>query len=377
MSLALDEQRFGAAVPMELFFDVAGSCHHLFERDASQPLQTRVLQSLHPDQVLPVLLPFLAESIAERDRTRATVEKALWEAIPTIVFWFSNELAPFCDEGAQTYEAAPLHFRRYADSDAVWHNQTVSTARWALKTVLENRLKERFPQWDHHQTSARLKSVPPLVLLEDEYSEMEQRIKSALTLNFLMSFLRTQYLIWLGFDPIPADAETKLPPEMMGASALLKALDNHRPRYPKVSHKEFFQVVKGRQPFAGSYADARSELRPICSDNSVFEDSILAILFKFSMPYARDFLDSKRLYESLTDSLRSGFTALGWLVKHLAEIKDFLDPLKRSEADLSVLSFYTPIGAGLMDLLEGGEGERDGHTCLDNTRSAPDEEFDG
>jgi len=386
--MAMADSDFAASITIDFFFELVETCNLLYEQDPSLTLPYRAQRAIE----LPSLVPHIDEiclCLSNKDLLKDGLS------------WLIDVLGLFSVDRAQKSlshaKMAHLHYLRYSDSGAAWHNLRVNNARRKLLLELEEILQMYFLHWERKQISERLKTVPPLVLLEGEFTPLEKEIRSALSLDFVVAFLKSTFIIHLGIDPLPdqfprieeqtADSKAKSPDELkerteddvgVSHSELMRMLRSNRPRYTTASHTEFFQRVRSQPPFSEVYSDVFTELDTICSDRVALENALLSLTFRLSLPYAHAIVNSREFIESMSEKgplLSIGrFTLFTlWTI----EYDDYLQHFRNPEGwRLRDIACSIPLSVELFSLIIAGSYDEELHTPLDSIQPAPDEEFD-
>jgi hypothetical protein len=357
----MTEQEFAQLVSCEFYFDLVKKCHASYVENRSKPHVQRMLNAISAGP-LKEHIDYVFSLLAKRD------------AAAHFLNWLDKELLACSDEAGQFLsrpELANLHYRHFTDAGAGWHNLRVPSERSHLALELTEHLRKRFAHWKAEDISKRLPEVPPLLLLEDELSPYELLAVSALSIDFAIAFVKSTYIVHLGRDPIGINFS-------LAQNGLLDALREHRPRHVNTSHLHFFKEVRQHPPFREAYGTAVNQTLPGLGVRSDFEEVLLGLTFRLSLPYAHSIITSPEFVECMSSSGPLGsagnyFRTLDWAVQQSHYLERFCNPSGISTLDLAQC---TPLGAELFAIALGGTFERELYTPLDRANPAPDNEFD-
>jgi len=375
--IAMADSDFAASISIDFFFQLVETCDVLHKQDPSMTLHQRMHKALE--------LPPLASQL---DNIYARLpDKDLFK---NGLDWLLNILR-YCsiDEAHKVLgrsKMAQLHYLHYTDAGAAWRNLQVCRARYDLLSELNEILLLHFPHWERDQVSDKLGTIPLFVLLEDEFTSMEEHVRSVLSIDFVIAFLKSTYILHLGVDPVPDGFPQKGAQLISSKTAGLgDMLRSNRPRYVTASHADFFQRVKVQPPFNKIYAETLTKLRTITNDETALEDVLLSLTFKLSLPYAHSIISSREFIESMG---RTGlflgiggnfYQVMSWILGYVTDfysngcLERFRNPANLQLLDIAAC---VPLVVELFSVVVDGSFARELYTCLDNVPPAPDEEFD-
>ena len=272
----------------------------------------------------------------------------------------------------------------------------VEDARRSFEREVTEHLTKQFPHWDKQEVPARLPHVPPFLLLSPELTAGEEKMRSNLSVDFAVAFLRASYALHLGDDPLRREFRTEQheegprssneEEELQGAagraghlSSVVRALRNNRPRYTAKSHPQVFDEARTHPAFEPFVRAAFSRLVSLGLDEARAEEGLLRLTFRLSLPYAHSIVASKAFIESMVGgrgplaSSYNHFRIMGWMCSYSDYLEGFENPNRWNLLDLGM---YVPFAAELMSIDLGGTFAEELYTGLDGLDSAPDEEFD-
>ena len=368
---------FADLVSMDFFFSLVEACNSLYKQDPSMTLSSRMQAALE----LPSFVPRI-DGIYARLPNENLFRDFLYRLLEVLGY--------FSEDGAYKVLSHPgmtkLHYLRYEDNGAAWHNLEVSSARNRLLSELKGILQKYFPNWEMKQASERLRTVPPYSLLQDEFTPLEKEISSALSIDFVIAFLKTTYIVHLGTDLVPNEFPREDNQSVNSRTIKIgEMLRNNRPRYIAASHTDFFRKIRTQPPFSNIYDESLSKLRAIDNNEAVLEDALLSLTFKLSLPYAHSIINCPEFIESMGGSgplagTGNFYRMILWILAYSSDIDNNGGYLNRfsNPRNLRVhdIVHYIPLVVELLSISVDGSFAVELYTALDSTQSTPDEEFD-
>lgn len=365
----MDSADFDRLIGADLLFDVAEKCHLAFRDDVQTAPLDRVMRVLDADDHKSRLIE-IAHTL---DDNESDFRQFLNQ--------FVDRLSPFLAEPNIERLAEPdmvgLYYARPTDVGAAWHNLNVKSQRQQFRSSLVEEVMGVFPHWDAQILETRLARVPPLALLNDEFTTAEIELRSALTVEFVETFLRASYKSYFGTDPLPALFPKRNLLNRLRRSKTDKAkltlwtrlgdlFRRSHPRFTSESYEASFRRLTHIEPFATAYRDNLSTFATVAAPNAL-HDMIMSIMFPLSIPYAHSIFTAPGFIEEMrnTDvmaSMRNDFYVMTWTVESQSYVLHFANPLGQP---INLLEFSVPAAIEFLNYRLEGTYSVELHTPLD------------
>jgi hypothetical protein len=309
----LESKDYSRLVTSQFYHDLAQACNLIHAREPDLPLPERILIAVRtePNQshLALAIHAWVLQSIAtQRSADLPQYIRLLEQAKPVMTQDFLNWLVPFLApvlgqlEIPQSSDAC-FNYKHHTQSGAAWNNLLVPANRRQRLQQFADSLISSFPHWQPVALRFFLSRLPCFSLLERELNKTTLAVCSKITPEFVEAFLRSTYIMHLGFDPLPQDFAAA--PQLFVAAPqlqakpfleLVKAMRSHRPRYRVDTHEDLFARLRRQPPFSREYAKVFEQLLPTV-DEKILSDLLATITFRLSMPHAHSIMRSREFLE--------------------------------------------------------------------------------